>query len=324
MNSDNGTIRVEPPPHIDQTEVTIMAQEAEMRRLLDAYGVQMPISLADLNGKDIQLDFLIEGLLVAGQSAVIAGASKTLKTSLAVDLSMSLAFGLDFLGIHPVAKRRRVLMFTVESGEYMIQDTCRRIAKAKGIDWSEFSDQIHFQCNWAPTAGHSEHIDILKMMIRHTGADVVILDPTYLMIDGDNMANIQKQGTELRNLADAVLSEGGTPIMVDHIKLSSGNAKDFKPLGLGDLCGAGKSAVFRQWMLISRREAFVPGTTEHKLWMTTGGSHGFHSQLALDIDETRDVFGDRDWGVFPETTEVEPHDLEPDDNTQGGEKKPWS
>jgi len=294
---DRDQIQVGPPPHIDETEITVMAMEKQMRTLLDAYGVELPISLSDLGEKDIQLDFLVDGILAAGQSGIIAGASKTLKTSLAVDLSMSLAFGLDFLGAYPVTKPRRVLMFTIESGEYMIKDTCLRVAKAKSISKAEWADQIHFHCDWAPTAGNSEHIDILRLMIRDTEADVVILDPTYLMIDGDNMANIQKQGTELRNLADAVLTEGATPLLVDHIKLTSGNAKEHRPLELGDLSGAGKAAVFRQWVLVSRRERFVAGSDNHRLWMTTGGSHGFHSETALDINEARDVIGSRNWGV---------------------------
>ena len=129
---DRDQIQVGPPPHIDETEITLMAMEKQMRTLLDAYGAELPISLSGLGEKDIQLDFLVDGILAVGQSGIIAGASKTLKTSLAVDLSMSLAFGLDFLGTYPVTKPRRVLMFTIESGEYMIKDTCLRVAKAKG------------------------------------------------------------------------------------------------------------------------------------------------------------------------------------------------
>jgi hypothetical protein len=61
--------------------------------------------------------------------------------------------------------------------------------------------------------------------------------------------------------------------------------------------GAGKAEFFRQWILIGRREKFDPETMVHRLWLTIGGNDGHAGQYAIDIDESRDVAGDRTWSV---------------------------
>lgn len=52
--------------------------------------------------------------MIEAQPLIIGGAIKTLKTSLTLALSVSLATGIEFLGRCPVPERRRIAFFSGE------------------------------------------------------------------------------------------------------------------------------------------------------------------------------------------------------------------
>ena len=66
-----------------------------------------PIDTATFFANDYRMEWLVKRLLVRGQFGVIGGASKTLKTSLSVDLAISLGSGLPFLGVFDVYKPKQ-------------------------------------------------------------------------------------------------------------------------------------------------------------------------------------------------------------------------
>ncbi len=85
------------------------------------------ISCAELDASTYDLEYLIDDTLVAGQPCIVAGGKKCLKTSLLIDLGISLAVGGLFLGKLRVNRACRVGIMTGESGLATIQETARRI-----------------------------------------------------------------------------------------------------------------------------------------------------------------------------------------------------
>jgi hypothetical protein len=102
------------------------------------------------------LRWLVEHILVADQPCVIGGPKKSLKTSILVDLAISLATAGRFLGEFIIRQPTRVGFFSGESGGATIQDTARRVCEAKGIETKDLGDIVW--CFRLPQLSLQEHL----------------------------------------------------------------------------------------------------------------------------------------------------------------------
>jgi hypothetical protein len=252
---------------------------------------------AEFDRNDYRLEWLVRGVLVRGQPAVLGGGKKSLKTSLGVDLAISLGTGTPFLDHFPV-RRARVAMISGESGEAVLQETARRVCRAKGVSMDAVEACWGFRL---PQLGNLEHLDALAQAVQENRVDVLLIDPLYLCLlsglEGVQASNLYQMGPLLLNAAQTFLPLGCTPVLFHHFKLRRED-----PLGepqLEDLSFSGIQEFARQWVLTGRREKYEPGSGEHRLWLSVGGSAGHSGLWALDIDEGRlgDDFGGRTWEV---------------------------
>jgi len=255
------------------------------------------ISSAELDENDYQLSYLIDGILVRGQPGVIAGPKKTLKTNLSIELALSLSHAGLFLGRFNVNQPVRVGLMSGESGAATIQETARRIADAKGRRLADFQNVV-----WSfevPQLGNAEHIDALRDLIARHELEVLILDPTYLMMLGlgDNAGNLFIVGSFLKSLGELAQETGCTPLLCHHLK--KGIADPYEPAELDNIAWAGFQEFVRQWVLLNRRVRYDPDRGGyHELWMSVGGSAGHSGLWGLNIEEgTRQDPGSRRWDV---------------------------
>jgi hypothetical protein len=259
------------------------------------------IDSATFDREDYQQTWLVSKVLVEGQPAVVGGSKKTLKTSICIDMAISLAAGTRerFLGKFDVENPRRVGVISGESGEATIRETARRICHSKRLDLSRLNVFWSFML---PQVSREEQLDKLTDAITANGLEVVILDPLYLSLLAGNStasaANMFDMGPLLSNLSNACLNAGATPILVHHTK-KLGKGDRFRLPELEDLAFAGVQEFARQWILLGRREAYEPGSGEHKLWLGVGGSAGHSGSWAVDINEgeLNQNFGGRKWDV---------------------------
>jgi len=244
------------------------------------------ISSAEFFAADYKREFIVDGILTAGEPCVIGGQSKTLKTTLAVDLALAIGTGTLFLGRFEVKSRRRVVVLSGESGDYTLQETAKRIAKSRSI-----ADVEKAEVYWGfdlPCLGSDEGIGQLMATIEMVEAELLIVDPAYLSLMGDatrglNAGNIFDIGPLLLNLSRECKNRSLTLILLHHCRKNSPNEK-FSPPELAELSMAGFGEFARQWILLGRREAYLCDG-KHRLWFVVGGSAGHGGQWALDVDE---------------------------------------
>gem|GEM_PF-2346232 len=239
------------------------------------------ITAAELDAGEWELEYLIEGTMTVGQPLILAGGKKNLKTNILLDAAISIASGTPFLGKLTVNRKARVAIMTGESGLATIQETCRRICRAKGLRLPDVEGLIVSPD--IPRAELLDHMAALEEFIRHDGTEVLAIDPAYMSLPGDDAGNMFKQGTMLRELAAVCTRAGASLILAHHTKKNI--ADPFKPPELEDIAWSGFQEFARQWWMLSRREPFQPGSGEHKLWLNIGGSAGHSALWALDIRE---------------------------------------
>lgn len=251
-------------------------------------------SCEELDAETPPLDYIVQDVLVSGQPCVIAGSVKCLKTSIAVDLALSVATGTPFLGKFPVDTARPVLIFSAESGKPAIRDLLRRMSKARGVEFPKvpllkFIDDV-------PRLDNEKDVAAVAKLIREYGTKLLIVDPCYMAMPGEHQASLSKQGEMLRTMGRVCELTGTTLAMVHHFKKPSPMRPSAGPPVLDDLSGSGHAEFARQWILLKRRSVYRVGSGYHDLRCVVGGSAGHQGDYALAVDEGNDDRG-RGWSV---------------------------
>lgn len=259
------------------------------------------VDSAAFDRKTCQHDWLVESTLIAGQPGVIGGESKALKTSIAIDLAISLGSGTRFLNTFSVPQGKRVAFLSGESGEATLQESARRICTSKKVKLRNC--MVHWSTQ-LPDLSRVADRNVLRRFLREAKIDVVILDPLYLLMGGAgaSASNLYEVGAVLHRAGRACLDAGATPVLVHHMTKSATKLKEresVRSLNLGDLAFAGIGEYARQWLLLGRREPYREGTGEHRLIMSVGGSAGHSGRWDVDVHEgvlLKDLRG-RGWDV---------------------------
>jgi hypothetical protein len=259
-----------------------------------------PIDSPTFASKNLLPKWLVKRILVEGMATVVGGPRKSLKTTIVCDLVISAASATPFLGTFDVPCAIPSAFISGESGDFTIQETSKRICAAKGIDLATLPIWWDFRL---PQFAEVSHLASLRDGLKERGIRLCAIDPIYLsLMGGDAGAKLSSSdlfdmGPLLLSAGRACLDAGATPILAHHTKKAT--ATSLEPLELEDLSGAGVAEFARTWLLLSRFEPYEAGSGVHKLWMAVGGSVGFGSLSALQIEEgpIADDFSGRKWQV---------------------------
>jgi replicative DNA helicase len=248
--------------------------------------------------------FVVQQLLLPGQLAVVGGAKKSMKTSVAIDLAVSLGTGTPFLNEFSVPKAVSVALLSGESGAAALQDIAGRVCAARDVRLKDCDVRWCFKL---PRLDSPADLRRLGDYLDGERVGVAIIDPLYLCLlgagRGASASNLYEVGPVLMRAAAACLDAGATPVLVHHSTKSGGKKAETGSVpDLDDLAFAGVGEFARQWMLLGRREPYRPGSGRHRLTMNAGGSSGHSGLWSVDIDEgVPGGAGGRTWRVAVRT-----------------------
>jgi hypothetical protein len=269
------------------------------------------IDSAAFDELDCRHDWLVKDVLVKGEPGVIGGPKKVLKTSIMLELAISLGTGLPFLGRFAVPKQRRIAVFSGESGKATLQATARRICRSKDLKLADCQVDWEFSL---PQFTSAEDRRALRAALRAARTEVVFIDPLYLCLGGSSISasNMYEVGPALATLSKICLDAGATPILIHHATKAASKIPKTgaQPMDLEDLAFAGIGEFARQWLLVNRKLPYALGSGRHSLLMSIGGSAGHSSCWDLRIEEgnTAAALSKRSWKVIVSPAVFERHE----------------
>lgn len=139
-----------------------------------------------------------------------------------------------------------------------------------------------------PQFGKPVDLRSFSAALKRTRRELVFVDPLYLALlagrEDLSAANLYQIGPLLGAFAETCLDAGATPVVLHHFRKATQAGKNERA-SLSDLSFSGVGEYVRQWMLLSRRDPYAPGSGRHALALTVGGSVGHSGEWSLDIDE---------------------------------------
>ena len=233
--------------------------------------------------------YIIDNILVEGESAIIGGAMKTLKTSIAMDMALSIRSAHPFLGHFKITQPDAefgapptVLFMSAESGKQTLHDLRLRICASKGIDPQSGLARIAF-CPIVPKFGNQKMMDVFRQALDDLQPSVLFVDPAYVAMPAGVSSSLTDMGVALYEMINTAAERNITFILLAHSKKNQKNGK--RPT-LDDLSGVGYAEAFRQWVLLNRIKSYQ-NDGHHELYMMAGGSAGHDGLYTLHVDEGR-------------------------------------
>jgi hypothetical protein len=239
------------------------------------------MSCADL-ARQKTPESLVENVLVAGSPGVVGGPEKALKTSLSIDLAVSLATRTPFLGRFAVRKAVPVLFYSNEGGQEIIGGIVRRVCAARGLP--PRPKNLTFVFEPVPL-GEKDIGHLISVPIQDKGARVLFVDPVYfsIMTGGTrppDEKSLFQMGGPLGRFSLACLKLHCTPVVLHH---ASSGIQLGQAMQLHHLQYAGFRQWAGQWLLLNKRTHSKEG--QHRLVLNAGRRGGYGGQWDLEVDE---------------------------------------
>ena len=205
--------------------------------------------------------WMVEGIWTDKAHGIIGGEAKTLKTTLALAMGISVASGKPFLGAFPVHSPGPVLMVQEEDSKEATVDAMRKIAYSYGLISKEevtflrspkgsigstvanirFPDDIPFRLlpHYGLDLTAKEHFELLEESVALIRPKMLILDPVYFMIGDTDTDRSYAIVPFLKNLTQLRFHYDVAIVLIHHMRKAQANRPGQRMLG---------SMAFHAWV----------------------------------------------------------------------------
>jgi hypothetical protein len=162
--------------------------------------------------------WLVEGVWPRDAYGVFAAEDKAGKTWAILDLAVSVAAGVPWLGRFPCPPSGRVLVFLGEGGERAMVRRLRAIAEHKGVDLAELAALgLVRLCFRVPKLTSGDDLATIELELAAHPAALVVVDPLYLAVGGGATgANLYAMGAVLAGIQAVCQHAGAALVVVTH------------------------------------------------------------------------------------------------------------
>jgi hypothetical protein len=162
--------------------------------------------------------WLVEGLWPRDAYGVFAAEDKAGKTWAILDLAVSVAAGVPWLGAFTCPPSGRVLVFLGEGGERAMVRRLRAIAVHKQVDLGELAELgLMRLCFRVPKLTSGEELAAIEAELAGRPAALVIVDPLYLAVGaGATGSNLYAMGAVLAAIQGVCQHAGAALVVVTH------------------------------------------------------------------------------------------------------------
>lgn len=170
-----------------------------------------------------QLNFMVDGFLVAESVGICAGEPKTMKSTLMLDMAVSVASGKPFLGVYNVHPNP-VLYIQEENNSSDIKRRFTRISYSRrvlvqtSIGYEPMPIPLYIMNNEGLNLKSKEDRDFIDGAVEEHDIKLLILDPWYMMCGDLNENDAGEVGEILKYLTTLRNRFGCTVMLVHHFK----------------------------------------------------------------------------------------------------------
>lgn len=139
----------------------------------------------------------VPGFWMRNSHGIVAGEPKSFKSTLVMDMALSIASGKPFLNKYPVDETGPVLYIQNENAHWIMKDRFEKMLANKGLVGKinrskdklsvEFPPEVPFYMinQQSFMLSDADHQEYLEDLIKEMKPELVVLDPLYLMFQGD-------------------------------------------------------------------------------------------------------------------------------------------
>ena len=237
------------PPNAEQ----LVDEEFSPENELAALGITPMTGATFLAAKLPPPKWIVRDIIAQGMKGDLCGSSKTFKTFAALQLALSVAAGIDYLGAFKITEPHRVAYFNLELFDWNFQERLRAQAAALGITEHEKLDNLLVFNLRGKGGALRDTTDAYIGALKNAGVEFTIIDPRYKLLKPGEDENTGDGLREVLTLRDR-LSEHFATLVVTHDPKGDTSAKKTTDRGAGSYT-AGADFDFR--LTIDRAEKWA-------------------------------------------------------------------